>query len=251
MPPFPDLPFPTRYQETVALESVLPRGTALRYEQLPLMPPLSDDLTWITPLPRNDEMATAGEAASKIVSFVHYSAVVDQREREALQLALRLPPSLLTLLRSPRIIQRLPDPVSSYFLAGRIQPCPQTTNGFVLRFMGDPQTSCAFYLYLTPSGDEAVLFAEEKLDKLFDDKLAQTYGDPEQILEGFLKTVIVCFPSFKEFLYRHWIENRIYFKLVWGKDEEGHPISEQEGETTLTEEETEYLAFVRRAIQSS
>ena len=48
MPPVPDLPFPTRYQETVALESILPRGTALRYEQLPPMPPLSDDLIWLT-----------------------------------------------------------------------------------------------------------------------------------------------------------------------------------------------------------
>lgn len=251
MPPVPDLPFPTRYQQTVALESILPRGTALRHEQLPPMPPLSDDLTWITPLPRNDEMQAAGVAASEIASSARYSALVDQREQEAVRLGLRLPPSWLTLLRSPQIIQRLPDPVRSYFLAGRIQPCPQSANGFVLRFMGDPQTSCAFYLYLTPSGEEAVLFAEEKLDKLFDAKLVQIYGGPEQIVEGFLKTVVVCFPSFKEFLYRHWIENRIYFKLVWGKDEAGDVISEQEGEATLTEDETAYLAFVRRAIQSS
>src|SRR5215467_12382005 len=124
MPPVPDLPFPTRYQETVALESILPRGTALRYEQLPPMPPLSDDLIWITPLPRNDEMELAGQAASDVASSVNYSAVVDQREQEALQLGLRLPPSLLSLLRSPQIIQRLPDPVSSYFLAGRIGLCP-------------------------------------------------------------------------------------------------------------------------------
>jgi hypothetical protein len=43
----------------------------------------------------------------------------------------------------------------------------------------------------------------------------------------------------------------MYFKILWGKDEAGNAISEQEGEATLTEDETEYLAFVRRAIQSS
>lgn len=249
MSSIPAVPFPTRFLAPMALESILPQGTTLRYEQMPPMPALSDDLTWISPLPRNAEMEKAGMFASEPASSVGFSALVDQREQDALRLGLTLPPALLNLLRSPQIIQRLPDPTSCYFYAGRIRACPQTTNGFVLPFLGDPQSSCAHYLYLTPSGDEAVLFAEEKIEKLYDERTAQMYGGTEQILNNFLTTVIVCYPSFKEFLYRHWMENRLYFKIVWGEDKKGHSLSAEQGEATLTREEAEYLAFVRRATQ--
>jgi hypothetical protein len=238
---FPALPFPIRYLKSVALDSILPQDTTLRYEQLPPMPPLSDDLSWITPLPKNSEMEKAGKFASDVAASEGFSKIVDQREQDALQLGLTLPPAWLNLVRSPQLIQRLPDPVFCYFYAGRIRACPQTANGFILPFLGDPQTSCAHYLYLTPSGDEAVLFAEEKIEKLYDEKISQMYGGPEQILENFLTTVSVCYPTFKEFLYRHWMENRMYFKIGWGETDE-------EREATFTKKEAAYLAFVRQAI---
>ena len=50
------------------------------------------------------------------------------------------------------------------------------------------------------------------------------------VYEG--KNIYVCASSFEEFLYRFWMENILWYKLVWYK-----------GRKPLTEEEKSYLSY--------
>jgi hypothetical protein len=80
-------------------------------------------------------------------------------------------------------------------------------------------------LYVGPEGSEAVLVTESPLG--FDDERGGAsvhLATPDGA---------VCASSFSEFLYRFWIENEIWFRVV-------EPDSDEPAEPPLTDEQRSY-----------
>jgi hypothetical protein len=110
-------------------------------------------------------------------------------------------------------------------------PCPGTKENYIIRFLNDSQGCILWYLYLTPQGNHYVLASPLWLDMLHE----PDYFDPSLTEEQILKSISICALSFEEFLYRFWLENVLWYKLVWFK-----------GQKPLTEEEQRYVEHYKR-----
>lgn len=143
----------------------------------------------------------------------------------AQQSGLSLPDTFLQLMTSPELQDRIPSCTDCYFDLSKIVPCPGSEGRYILRFLNDQQGCLTWYLYMTPQGEHSVLVSFAFLDLLADEHCTE---------EEAIKGTYVCSPSFEEFLYRFWLENNLWYKLIWYK-----------GQKTLTEEEEHYLSHYR------
>ena len=95
---------------------------------------------------------------------------------------------------------------------------PVEPGAFLVRFLRDQQDCVTWYLYLRASGEAFVAHA-------YDD-------DPED--EEIADEIFWCAPSFEQFAYRFWIENRLSLALLIAPTE------------PLAPELVDYLAHYRR-----
>ena len=79
-------------------------------------------------------------------------------------------------------------------------------NGFLIHFLSDSQYVLHWFLYLNLIGEHCVLVSQNPYG-------IQGFDLPESIdIES--EPIWFCAPSFKEFIYRFWLENEIWFTLV-------------------------------------
>ena len=102
-----------------------------------------------------------------------------------------------------------------------------TREGWLIHFLSDQQWVLHWLLFVGTDGSEAVLVTESPLG--FEDERASTSVD-EATLDGG-----VCASSFSEFLYRFWIENEIWFRVV-------EPDGDEPPESPLSDEQRAYAA---------
>ena len=206
------------------------------YESLPpISPPmLQGTLHWLLPLDRDIQREQQEHFPSLTWGFSadHWRSIM----ASSLELSFSFPDTFRQLMDSPALMQRIPSCTNCYFeLSKKLVPCPGSEEGFILRFLNAAQGQIAWYLYLTPQGEHCVLVGYPLLDLLNDpaDPEYRDQGITEEersmVLEG--NGVYICASSFEEFLYRFWIENILWYKLVWYK-----------GQKPLTEEEKDYLS---------
>ncbi|MFD8809356.1 hypothetical protein [Streptomyces sp. NPDC059597] len=81
-------------------------------------------------------------------------------------------------------------------LSGPI-PSPVEPGAFLVRFLRDQQDCVIWYLYLRASGEAFVVHCSLDLD------------EPDA-LDGQQPALLWCAPSFEEFAYRFWVENRLW-----------------------------------------
>jgi hypothetical protein len=99
-------------------------------------------------------------------------------------------------------------------------PSPVEPGALLVRFLNDQQDCVTWYLYLRPSGEVFVAHAYG-LEFEVDDEGTPAYLRPGTFptyldardYEAFAK-IYWCAPSFEQFAYRFWIENRILGALV-------------------------------------
>ena len=187
------------------------------YESLP---PLSESLLhgtldWLTPLESDNDL--------RGMDHHHTDADLEQITTSAQQLNLSLPEAFLQLLSSPTLMERIPSCTDCYFhLSSKIVPCPGSEKGFIIRFLNDSQGCLMWYLYVTSQGEHCILVSHVWLDMLADEQFTE---------EEVIRSISVCAASFEEFMYRFWIENLIWYDIVWYK-----------GQKPLTTEEKRYLS---------
>ena len=205
------------------------------YESLPPLPPLDGSLAWLGALPD----AVDGQ----MEPYRNAPGVRGNLERitaEAERLGLTLPGAFLRLMGSPELQDRIPSCTACYFqLSEHITPCPGSERGFVVRFLNDQQDVLAWYLYLTPAGEQCVLVSPYELDGAEADEDAATGSnarspeEQERRTQAISANIRVCALNFEEFIYRFWRENTLWFKL--------------DSADALTADEQTYLAQVERA----
>lgn len=152
---------------------------------------------------------------------------------EADALGLRLPDSFVTLMGSLDLQNRIPSCTACFFdLDTRIVNSPGEDDRYLVRFLNDQQGCVYWYLYLEIQGELGVLASPLALHEPdWEDYLRSLRkSDPDVTLSDFVHW---CAPSFEEFIYRFWIENKIWFALV----EESVP---------LTMEQARYLSHYAR-----
>jgi len=170
------------------------------------------------------------------MSHFHSEAELRRIIASAQELSIPLPDAFLRLMASAKLMERISSCTDCYFaLSEKMVACPGSEEGYIVRFLNARQGQIAWYLYLTPQGKHCILVGFPLLDLLNDP------ASPEYIEAGITdeersaalagKRAYVCASSFEEFLYRFWLENILWYKIVW-----------YHGQKSLTEEEEHYIS---------
>ncbi|HET9109398.1 MAG TPA: hypothetical protein VFN78_01110 [Ktedonobacterales bacterium] len=194
------------------------------YETLPPLPPLDGSLAWLGALPEDvdRQMEPHRNAPDARGPLAHI-------REEADRLGLVLPGAFLRLMGSTELQDRIPSCTACYFqLSDHIAPCPDSENGYIVRFLNDQQDVLAWYLYLTPAGEHCVLVSPYELDSAGD--VTRSAAEQEHRTQAIIANTSVCAASFEEFIYRFWLENVLWFKL-----------SDGSAKSSLTADERRYL----------
>jgi hypothetical protein len=169
------------------------------------LPPLVEPhgtLDWLTPLdPRLD--AEMAEFRRDAAERGHVDANLRSVLAAAGRAGLRLPRAFIRLMESRALQDRFPSVTACYFdLPRSIVRAPLTAGGHVVRFLNDQQGCLFWYLWLRTDGSDSVLCTDALLDDEASDEAA---GDTGELIE--------CAASFEAFLYRYWLEQRLWFAL--------------------------------------
>jgi hypothetical protein len=211
------------------------------YEELPPIPPLDGTLRW---LGQPGWLEAPGDSPRQRELRQRLSAEARDRVRDlaaqAEQLGLQLPSAFTLLMAAPDLQAHIPEYAGCWFSFydddARLDPCPDSEDGFVVRFLNDQQDCILWYLYLTRQGAEAVLAVGDPYPEAASPYLERlTRPDEDGPLtdkqrRAVLANTYACAPSFEAFVYRRWLEATIYMKLN-GFDSQ-----------PLTEDERRYLA---------
>lgn len=191
------------------------------YESIPPIPAsyFKGKLHWLVPL--DHDMRRSSLRAEHELSIDE----LQEATTSARQSGLCLPDTFLQLMTSPELQNRIPSCTACYIDLSKIVPCPGSAGRYILRFLNDQQGCLTWYLYMTPRGEHCILVSSAFLDSLADEPFSE---------EEAIKGTYVCASSFETFLYRFWLENMLWYKLVWYK-----------GQKALTEEEERYLSHYR------
>lgn len=133
-----------------------------------------------------------------------------------------VPNAFFTFMDSIELVTRLRSPTDCYFEYPRtLIPYPTSHGGHFLHFYSDSQHCCLWYLYIDPQQRCAVVVSDDLSEPHDDDFWCNERGH-----------IMRCAPSFESFIYRLWIEDEIWFRLV-------------NNDQPLTPEMTEYLRFYK------
>jgi len=138
-----------------------------------------------------------------------------------------LPKPFLIFFESPYHQNCMISATDCYFdLSDKIVEIPGSQSGYLIRFMNDSQNVMQWYLYIDEENNHRVVATNWMLDSEY------PIG---KSLESKLENVNICANSFEEFIYRFWIENKIWISGVF--------------KFTRSKEEYEYIEEVTKRIK--
>ncbi len=196
---------------------------------LPPLPWPSDaTLSWLPPL---------GEALDRQMAVYRNDPAargrVDAIAADAARLGLKLPSNFVRFMGAPALQDRIPSCTACTFEIGdHLVACPGREGAYIVSFLRDQQDCVLWYLYVTSSGEHAVVAFPGELESFI-------AGGPEAEgkevdMAAVIQHIVVAAPTFTAFLSRFWLENTIWFKLN-GDDQ-----------APLTAEERRYLDHYRQ-----
>ncbi len=125
----------------------------------------------------------------------------------------KLPDSFVEFILSPDLHQRIRSCTDCYL---DVADYPIRTigqfEGQLIHFLSDSQWCLHWYLFVSKVGSQFVITSPNAYG--FD------YGDANQVMEIDLEAedeIWFCAPSFNDFIYRFWLENEVWFRVVWDK----------------------------------
>ncbi|MFE9094112.1 hypothetical protein [Streptomyces sp. NPDC007264] len=92
-------------------------------------------------------------------------------------------------------------------------PSPVEDGAYLVRFLRDQQDCVFWYLYLRPSGEAFVVFSGVDYEEYAARKEEgeKESGDEVSHREAHRRGIGWCAPTFEEFAYRFWVENRLWY----------------------------------------
>jgi hypothetical protein len=181
------------------------------YEELPpIQATLDDDFNWLKFEPvKQHPMAESGYSDGSKPDLGKLAAIVSHLNIKPLE-------PFLTFMRSTDLHHRLRSCTDCYFdVADR---AVRTRTGFLIHFLSDSQWCVHWYVHVGRSGEQFVAASLNAYGFTFDDQDVDTdtpHRQNEIDIEG--EEIWFCSPTFKEFIYRFWLENEIWFALAWDK----------------------------------
>lgn len=119
-----------------------------------------------------------------------------------------LPTAFLTLFENPERLRLFPSCTACYFETIPPIPSPMQDGAWVQTFLFDQQSVLVWSLYLHPDGEYAVVVEDEALGALIE---GDAYIPPNP--ETYRQHTSFVGEDIESFLYRFWLENRLWFKL--------------------------------------
>jgi len=135
-----------------------------------------------------------------------------------------LPDAYSAFLFDVDLVAMIRSPTDCYFnLSKSMIPNGGRQGGHFVHFLSDSQNCYEWYLFIDPKGQHCVVAS-------FEDLAGTTL--PDGFWENNRQEIVFCGRSFEAFVFRLWIENEIWFRLV-------------EKDQPLTDEMQEYLRSSR------
>ena len=129
---------------------------------------------------------------------INLKAIYNQAEK----LGIKLPYDFTEFMETPGIHSNLISVTDCRFeLGANIVKTPGKNPQYFIRFMEDGQSVMHWYLHIDNNGKSYVACCNYDLESEFPKSTS---------FEKKLERVVICAPSFEEFLYRFWIETRIW-----------------------------------------
>jgi hypothetical protein len=145
-------------------------------------------------------------------------------QRAAREYGTALPSVFIAFLLDVDLVTMIRSPTDCYFcLPEAVIPNCGDEGGHFVHFLSDSQNCYEWYLFVDSSKRHCVVASYEDL--------SQT-ASPDGLSEKNHQDIVYCGSSFEEFLFRLWIENEIWFRLI-------------EQDQPLTDEMHEYLRSSR------
>ena len=140
-------------------------------------------------------------------------AWADDAEKSRLELissakkvGVHIPNEFLAFIFDPTLVSMLRSPTDCYFRKpSTLIPGMGSAGGHFAHFLSDSQNCYEWYIFLVPGGGNLVVASDDDL------------ADPihtDGLWEDMRQRIVCCAPSFESFIYRLWIENECWFRLV-------------------------------------
>ncbi|WP_405616977.1 hypothetical protein [Streptomyces sp. NBC_01508] len=143
----------------------------------------------------------------------HQVTRLDGLAKELSARGLTLPPDFVTFQTGANLHGSL-DKVSATGCWTNISdplPSPVEPGAYLVRFLQDQQDCVTWYLYLRPSSEAFVVHSEIDYEYEYEARReGEESGADLDDAEKQRAALLWCAPSFEEFAYRFWIENRLW-----------------------------------------
>lgn len=195
----------------------------ITYDSLPKIEHdlLQGNFHWLTDL-QGDETCMAQDDISSAKLEQHMLNNLTQLLFSCREKKIELPESFCLFFQNTSLYSNIPSCTACYFdLSNSLLSCPGDDEAYLIRFMNDQQGVLLWYLYIHPQHPARVVVASPEW-KDEDENITQL--DDAVILKDLIK----CAESFEEFIYRFWIENKIWFALY-----EERPLNKEQQEYML------------------
>src|SRR5262249_52563725 len=117
-----------------------------------------------------------------------------------------IPDEFLAFILDPTLVTMLRSPTDCYFhLSPHLVPCSGSASGYFVHFLSDSQNCYEWYMFLGIDGGHLVVASDDVLSDP---------AHPAGLWEDTRRRIVCCAPSFESFVYRLWIENECWYRLV-------------------------------------
>ena len=143
------------------------------------------------------------------------AARLERLMASAPRFGLKLPEAFIKFMSTPALQDEIPSCTACYFdLPDRIVQSPVGDNSYLIRFLNDQQGVLFWYLYLNQQGNHCVVVSPIPYDQ--EPLSVETVTAAPEYTH-------FCASGFEAFLYRFWLENKLWFALS-----DSQPLTEEQ-----------------------
>lgn len=191
------------------------------YKSLPRLPAYQFDgsFSWLrqhrSPLEYDKRFLDGWGGKAGIESWKEHARVVEAELAVAAEdCGVEIPDSFSVFLFDFSLVTMLRSPTDCYFhFPKTLIPNRGAQGGYFIHFFSDSQNCYEWYLFLDPDGTHCVVASDDLSDP----------GLPDEFWDNQRQEIVLCAISFESFIYRLWIENEVWFRLV----NQDQPLTEE------------------------
>ncbi|MER6678524.1 hypothetical protein [Streptomyces sp. NPDC000983] len=160
-----------------------------------------------------------GPSGTSVKHLAELGAVTEELDRQGLS----LPQDFITYYSSANLQDILGDPSLTCCWSSLSPPIPSPVEpgAFLVRFFRDQQDCVLWYFYLRPGSPAFIVHSHLEYEYEYEAHRSGGEFNGNSDIDDFdeqLEALQYCAPTFEEWAYRFWIENRIHEGVESGDD---------------------------------